>query len=242
MPSVAPAAADKSSPVPPPAAHPAAERSYPEILEEKASASLRLSSLKKSSHATLKAALQHLSPDAESDSDREHAWATVLSWIVLDSLPWPDDSAASASLFDKLQLRSALAETFLSLGIGNEIAWRKAAQIRFLVLHGGASSLAAMRSHTLWNDPDVRWLAGVHEYLGQTYVNKEQFEELTAWLQLPSLVETAQQSLDTLELRKTETVLTEICEAIQKAGYNLQTYLSPPRTEEDKKQTLKQTL
>jgi hypothetical protein len=220
-----------------PVPHPGDEGSSPEALKTKAIAAVRLSSLGRVSSTELKAAFQHLSPHAESHSQQEHAWSAVLSWVVLSSLPWPDDSTASAALFDKLQLRSALADTFLSLGIGNEAAWRKAAQIRFLLLHGGASSAAAMRSQTLWNDPDIRWLAGVHEYLGKTYANKELFQEVAAWLQLPTLIEILQQRSDASGFKEVETTLKETYEAMQRSGYNLQTYLSSPEDtpEESKK-------
>lgn len=85
-----------------------------------------------------------------------------------------------------------------------------------------------MQSQTLWNDPDIRWLAGVHEYLGKTYANKELFQEVAAWLQLPALIETAQQHSDASGFKEVETTLKETYEAMQRSGYNLQTYLSSP--------------
>jgi hypothetical protein len=221
-----------------PIAQAVAEPSYSESLEAKAASALRLSSLKGPSSMKPKAAFQLLSPSVEPVARKEQNWSAVLSWIVLSTLPWPDENAASAALFDKLRLRLALADTFLSLGIENERAWRMAAQIRFLVLHRGAFSTTLMRSQTLWDDPDIRWLAGVHEYLGQTYVNKEQVEELAAWLQLPTWLGAPQQSSGTPELQKLESLLTETCETLQQSGYNLQTYLSSSGVEEDRKQAL----
>ena len=44
---------------------------------------------------------------------------------------------------------------------------------------------------SLWRDPDVRWLTGVHEAEGHDYLVKEPFEELLWWLQLPALLELA---------------------------------------------------
>ena len=41
----------------------------------------------------------------------------------------------------------------------------------------------------LWADPDVRWLAGVNQAGGITFFNREQFDELLTWLQLPALIE-----------------------------------------------------
>ena len=47
---------------------------------------------------------------------------------------------------------------------------------------------------TLWRDPDVRWLTGVHEAGGHDYLVKEPFEELIWWLQLPTLLRLASHS------------------------------------------------
>jgi len=227
---------NEALPVAPPVPVPEAEWNSPEILKAKTVAAVHLSSLKKLSSTEMKSTFQLLSPYVESHSQQEHIWSAVLSWMVLSSLPWPDDNIASAALFDKLQLRSALADTFLSLGIGDEMAWRKTARVRFLVLHRASPSMAELRSQALWNDPDLRWLAGVQEYLGQTYVNKELFERLVAWFQLPALIEAVQQSSDK-QLREVETALKETCEAMQESGYNLQTYLSPrkPSAKEEEK-------
>jgi hypothetical protein len=40
----------------------------------------------------------------------------------------------------------------------------------------------------LWSDPDVRWLIGIHEAEGNSYLVREQYEELLWWLQMPSLL------------------------------------------------------
>jgi hypothetical protein len=44
---------------------------------------------------------------------------------------------------------------------------------------------------SLWQDPDVRWLTGVHTSAGHDYLVKEPFEELVWWLQLPALIKLA---------------------------------------------------
>jgi hypothetical protein len=41
---------------------------------------------------------------------------------------------------------------------------------------------------SLWLEPDVRWLTGVHEAGGHNYLVQEPFEELLWWLQLPHLL------------------------------------------------------
>jgi len=40
----------------------------------------------------------------------------------------------------------------------------------------------------LWQDPDVRWLTGVHQDSGIDYLVRELYEELLWWLQVPSLL------------------------------------------------------
>jgi hypothetical protein len=40
----------------------------------------------------------------------------------------------------------------------------------------------------LWLDPDVRWLCGVHEAEGHTYLVRERYEELLWWLLMPELL------------------------------------------------------
>jgi hypothetical protein len=44
---------------------------------------------------------------------------------------------------------------------------------------------------SLWLDPDVRWLTGVHEAEGHAYLVREPYEELLWWLLMPSLLRLA---------------------------------------------------
>ena len=44
---------------------------------------------------------------------------------------------------------------------------------------------------SLWLDPDVRWLTGVHETEGHVYLVRERYEELLWWMLMPSLLEIA---------------------------------------------------
>ncbi len=112
----------------------------------------------------------------------EVVWAPVLAWSVLSSFPETHDAVA---VFDELDVRSCLAEIFSTLGVQGEDTWRAAARVRVLLAHGAADVVGKER---FWSDPDVRWLAGVSEASAVTYFNKEQFEELFAWLQLPALL------------------------------------------------------
>jgi hypothetical protein len=43
----------------------------------------------------------------------------------------------------------------------------------------------------LWHDPDVRWLCGMHETEGHTYLVAEEYQELLWWLLLPTLLHLA---------------------------------------------------
>ncbi|MGB6975757.1 MAG: alpha-amylase family glycosyl hydrolase [Terracidiphilus sp.] len=49
----------------------------------------------------------------------------------------------------------------------------------------------AISAPGLWRDPDVRWLAGVHEASGIDYLIREPYEELLWWLMLPQLLRLA---------------------------------------------------
>jgi glycosidase len=56
------------------------------------------------------------------------------------------------------------------------------------VLGGAARVQDAAFAPGLWQDPDLRWLAGVHQAGGHAYLVREPFEELLWWLQLPALL------------------------------------------------------
>jgi hypothetical protein len=47
---------------------------------------------------------------------------------------------------------------------------------------------------TLWADPDVRWLTGVHDAGDHTYFVCEPYEELLWWLQMPALLAIASET------------------------------------------------
>jgi glycosidase len=46
-------------------------------------------------------------------------------------------------------------------------------------------------SPELWLDPDLRWLTGVHQAEGLSYLIREPYEEMLWWLQLPTLLRLA---------------------------------------------------
>jgi len=69
----------------------------------------------------------------------------------------------------------------------------------------------------LWQDPDLRWLVGVHEAKGHIYLVREKYEELLWWLQLPALlrlpVETAARRLAVAEMSEQVTAALDAADA-----------------------------
>ena len=160
---------------------------------------------------------------SDSAADRAIAvWAPVVGWALLRQLA--PSSQQALAMFDQLQLRSALAEIFSSLGVEGENAWRAAARVRALLLMSGEAGQPPAKLLTdarFWGDPDVRWLAGVSEAFGNSYVNKEQFEELVWWLQLPALVSQLSGGSMTERLRSIEEETLQIAEAAARASYEV---------------------
>ena len=76
-------------------------------------------------------------------------------------------------------------------------------------------------------------MAGVSEAFGTSFLNKERFEALAAWLQLPELLKIAEsgreeaRALSTVEAR-----VVEACKAVEDAGYKLELYLDHARAED----------
>ena len=191
-------------------------------------AALQLPRLEQAFSTAWPAAVRYMLPGNEPGTSSEHAWAPVLAWIVLRSFPTQDNWGA---LYDKLHLRSGLAEIFSSMGMEGEDTWQAAARVRVLLVHAGVSPVLLteplMHSEAFWADPDVRWLTGVNISSGKTYFNKEQFEEMLSWTQLPALIEIAQQDADPSHaLGQVEAAISKVCLAAGTARYDLDTYLS----------------
>ena len=143
----------------------------------------------------------------------------------------PEDISQPA-IFDRLLLRRALADIFASFGLEGEARWQAAAQVRIL-LTAEVSAPNAVRSATFFDDPDSRWLAGVHDSNGVTYFNKEQFEELATWLQLPVLLEIAaltDEAARAVRCTQLESSITDAYGAARESGYRLKDYLAPSVT------------
>jgi len=166
----------------------------------------------------------------------ERTWAPILAWFVLRSIP--EHCSANGDrveLFDRLLFRHALADLFSSMGMEGEASWQAAAQVR-LLLSPHSVAPEAICGEALWADPDVRWLAGANLAAGVTYFNKQQFEELLTWLQLPALLQIAQteavqaKSVQTAgiaaSIAEIETSVAAARKAAQRAGYDLNKYLA----------------
>jgi hypothetical protein len=81
----------------------------------------------------------------------------------------------------------------------------------------------------LWSDPDVRWLAGVHEADGHSYLIREPYEELLWWLLLPRLLTMAgAPTLDRAEVKTISASLQAALAAAEAAGYRIDLLIGRP--------------
>jgi glycosidase len=137
-------------------------------------------------------------------------WGAPLAYILLEALAHAVDAEQTAqvalALFERLRLRDVFARAFSALGIAGEESWRAAARIRLAFLCGCKTTelipdpepSADQKMETrfgfsleLWEDPDFRWLIGLHDDEGQQYFNRESHEELLRWCQLPCMIRLA---------------------------------------------------
>ena len=163
---------------------------------------------------------------------QQKIWVPILAWLVLREIPLHCcPNGDPVELFDRLLFRVALAELFRSMGMEGEAVWQAAAQVR-LLLRSTATAKDAIRGEALWGDPDVRWLAGVNVAAGVTYLNKQQFEELLTWLQLPALIEIARTEpihpavAQPSGIAVIEAAVASARKAASLAGYDLNQYLA----------------
>jgi hypothetical protein len=75
----------------------------------------------------------------------------------------------------------------------------------------------------------------VNKSAGATYFNKEGFEEMISWLQLPALIAIARQGVSAGKaVAEVEAGVVEDCRVAANSGYKLETYLSAWRTKNGK--------
>ena len=117
-------------------------------------------------------------------------WSPVAAWCLVSTfLDLVPQGRNRGEVFDKLYLRSVLADAFQPLGLEGEDAYRAAARVRMLI----AQEEGKARTEELnWDDPDVAWLTGLHEADGHRWFNKEAHERMVWWRLLPRLVELAE--------------------------------------------------
>jgi hypothetical protein len=85
---------------------------------------------------------------------------------------------------------------------------------------------------TLWLDPDVRWLTGVHEAEGHDYLVRELYEELLWWLQLPSLLRLAGEAVPSRAvIEQMGGSIDEALASAESAGYRVDLLYGPATTE-----------
>ena len=209
---------------------------YPASLRAMLAAAANLQALAQSFTTHWPAQSRPMLPGNSPATGQERTWAPILAWLVLSSIP--EYCAAKGDrieLFDRLLIRHALADLFSSMGMEGEAGWQAAAQVRLLLLPV-ALAPEAIRSEALWNEPDVRWLAGVNVAAGITYFNKQQFEELLTWLQLPILIELSHGEAFQARSEQPSGIASGIAEieasvaaarkAAQRAGYDLKKYVA----------------
>ena len=77
-------------------------------------------------------------------------------------------------------------------------------------------------SPVLWLDPDVRWLTGVHEAEGHSYLVRERYEEMLWWMLMPSLLRLAgEPALDRAAIDRMGSIVDEALAAAEAAGYRI---------------------
>jgi hypothetical protein len=178
-------------------------------------AAIGLPLLERSFSTAWPSTVRNVLPSNEERIPPEVVWLPVLAWMALISFP---DTCDRLALFDQLDLRAALAEGFSSIGLQGENAWRAAARVRILLMSGENP----WGYDRFWTDSDVCWLAGVNESSGETFFNKECFEELLSWLQLPALLELPAEGQSSLAVLEKQ--MTEARGAAAKAAYRLEAF------------------
>jgi len=90
----------------------------------------------------------------------------------------------------------------------------------------GAGDETVTLSASLWLDPDVRWLTGVHESEGRSYVVREPYEELLWWLLMPSLLRIAGEAAPSrAAVEEMSRTVEEALATAEAAGYRIDALL-----------------
>ena len=68
----------------------------------------------------------------------------------------------------------------------------------------------------LWSDPDVRWLTGMHDAEGKSYLVREPYEELLWWLKLPALLDVGREAAPKREAA--QKIAADVAKALDRAA------------------------
>jgi hypothetical protein len=187
-------------------------------------ASKRLSLLSPAFPESLQVAARVVFPSVSPKVPPAPSWAPILAWFVFQTLP---PHFRPVEVFEKLNLRWALAETFSSVGLEGDAAWKAAAQVSVLLRFAGKKDpLQIFRTENFWQDPDVRWLAGVNTASGVEYINLERFEELLCWVELPTLLGlTANPSTSVEDVASVTSNTTDLVSLLQQSRFEYQSFL-----------------
>ncbi len=181
--------------------------------------------------------------------------------LLAESIDAEDPERAALDLFDRLRLREPFAQSFRALGFEGEEGWRVAARIKVVLLSGAGvdrepvafraaaeadaqqpdtaemrapKAQAAGLAPSLWLDPDVRWLTGVHPAEGREYLVRERYEELLWWMLMPSLLKLADDPAPKrAAVEQLSRAVDEALEAAETAGYRVDVLLGEALSDEE---------
>jgi glycosidase len=193
------------------------------------------------------AAARRMLPSPSPQFTATAMWGPILAWCALELLAESIDAEnpprAALDLFDRLRLREPFAQAFAALGFEAEESWRVAARIKVVLLSSagvgreqGTEDLAAPvavqavgvgLAPSLWCDPDVRWLTGVHQAEGRDYLIRERYEELLWWMLMPSLLRLAAQAVPgRATVDELSRAVEQALRAAEDAGYRIDLLLA----------------
>jgi glycosidase len=227
----------------------AEEEHLERVLDDYLQAALRIPRLERYFASAWSPQARAVLPSHNPSVDATALWGPVLGWclvrVLADCVRVAHPDAAATGVFDDLRLRPAFAEIFAGLGFEGEDSWAASARVRLALAMArqtspvpakAAAAAAApepaagtIGDRWLWDDPDVKWLAQVHNSEGVLYFVHEPFEQLLWWSRLPEMVELARKTVP--EIARIQAIEAEIkarIAAAKRAGYKLEELLKPP--------------
>jgi hypothetical protein len=204
------------------------------IFRERLAAALRIPAIEALFPAPWTVDARRVLPSSSPQFTATAMWGPVFGWCVLELLAESIDAEnpehVALNLFNRLRLREPFAHAFAALGLAAEDGWRAAARIKVLLLSRAVAGNAveapgeerAPLAPELWLDPDVRWLTGVHQAQGHSYLIREPYEEMLWWLQLPTLLRLAgEPAFNRKAVEKMSKNIDEALVKAEAAGYRI---------------------